>query len=120
MGDYRELIGYQKAFSLAMEVFQCVKQFPKEEKYSLTDQLKRSTRSVCANIAEAYKRRRYKDYFISRLNDAQAENAESQVWLDFAYACGYLDEPKYKDLSQKNDETARLIFFMISNPLKFT
>ena len=120
MGDHRQLVGYQKAFSLAMDIFQLAKKFPQEEKYSLTDQLKRSSRSVCANIAEAYKRRRYPNYFVSRLSDAQAENTETQVWLDFALECGYLEKSIYDELSRKNDETARLIFYMINNPLKFT
>lgn len=119
MGDYRDLAGYQKAFTLAMDIFTLAKKFPPEEKYSLTDQLRRSSRSVCANIAEAYKRRRYKNYFVYRLSDAQAENAETQVWLEFALACDYLVKHEYEQLSEKNDETARLIFYMINNPLKF-
>lgn len=119
MGDYRKLIAYQKAFDLAMEIYLITKKFPTEEKYSLTDQVRRSSRSVCANFVEAYKRRRYKDYFISKLNDSETENAETQVWLDFSLACGYINEEKYLELTAKNNEIAKLILYMINNPDKF-
>ena len=119
MGYYKDLIGYKKAYELAMEIFVLSKKFPSEEKYSLTDQVRRSSRSVCANIAEAYRRRRYKDYFISKLSDAETENSETQVWLDFAQDCGYLTLEKYSELSTKNDEVGKLIWYMISNPDKF-
>jgi four helix bundle protein len=119
MGDYRKLIAYQKAFKVAMEIFEITRKFPAEEKYSLTDQMRRSSRSVCANFAEAYKRRRYKSYFISKLNDSETENAETQVWLDFALACKYISPEKHMDLTAKNDEVARLVFYMINNPAKF-
>jgi four helix bundle protein len=79
MGHYVELLAFKKAYELAMAVFGFSKKFPPDEKFSLTDQIKRSSRSVCTNIAEAYKRRRYKDYFISKLNDAETENAETEV-----------------------------------------
>ncbi|MFN8291676.1 MAG: four helix bundle protein [Chitinophagaceae bacterium] len=119
MGDYRKLIAYQKAFDLAMEIYLITKKFPTEEKYSLTDQVRRSSRSVCANFVEAYKRRRYKDYFISKLNDSETENAETQVWLDFSLACGYINEEKHFELTAKNNEIAKLILYMINNPDKF-
>lgn len=119
MGDYRKLIAYQKAFDLAMEIFEITKSFQPEEKYSLTDQVRRSSRSVCTNFVEAYKRRRYKDYFISKLNDSETENAETQVWLDFSLACGYISEAKHTELTSKNDEVAKLILYMINNPDKF-
>jgi four helix bundle protein len=102
-----------------MDIYHLSKLFPQEEKYSLTDQVRRSSRSVCTNIAEAYKRRRYKDYFISKLNDAETENAETQVWLDFALACNYLTPEKYNELTNKNDEIGKLIWYMINNPDKF-
>src|SRR6266496_6037396 len=104
MGDYRKLLAYQKAFDLAIEIFEISKQFPPQEKFSLTDQMRRSSRSVCTNIAEAYKRRRYKDYFISKLNDSETENAETQVWLDFSLACNYITTEKHVEFSFKNDE----------------
>src|SRR6266496_5113377 len=119
MGDYRKLLAYQKAFDLAIEIFEISKQFPQDEKYSLTDQMRRSSRSVCTNILEAYKRRRYKDYYISKLNDSETENAETQVWLDFALACNYFNNESYNELKLENDEVAKLIFYMINNPEKF-
>ena len=119
MGHYKELLAYKKAYELAMNIFQTTKQFPSEEKYSLTDQIRRSSRSVCANLAEAYRRRRSKDYFISKLNDAETENTETQVWLDFSKDCNYLGDEKYETYSQLNEETGKLIIYMINNPDKF-
>lgn len=119
MGDYRTLMAYVKGFSLAMEIHQLTKSFPPEEKYSMTDQIRRSSRSVCANLVEAYKRRRYRDYFISKLNDSETENAETQVWLEFALACGYISKEKYDELTGRNNEVAKLILYMLSNPDKF-
>lgn len=88
MGDYRILLAYQKAFALAMKIYRVSKKFPPEEGFGLTAQIKDSSRAVCVNIVEAYKRRRYEDYYISKLNDSETENAETQVWLDFSDACG--------------------------------
>lgn len=119
MGDYRTLMAYVKGFSLAMEIYQLSKSFPKEEKYSMTDQIRRSSRSVCANLVEAYKRRRYRDYFISKLNDSETENAETQVWLEFALACCYISKEKYDELTGRNNEVAKLILYMLNNPDKF-
>ena len=119
MGSYRTLLAYQKAFEVAMEVFEISKSFPPEEKYSLTDQIRRSSRSVCTNLAETYKRRRYKDYFVSRLNDSETENAETQVWLYFSIACKYITQGKYDVLTVKNDEVGKLTWYMINNPEKY-
>ena len=102
-----------------MEIFHISKKFPIEEKYSLTDQVRRSSRSVCTNIVEAYRRRRYKDYFISKLNDSESENAETQVWLDFSYDCKYITAQEYADLTSKNNAVGKLIWYMINNPDKF-
>jgi len=104
MGHYKELLAFKKGYELAMEIFTISKSFPPEEKYSLTDQIRRSSRSVCANLVEAYRRRRYKDYFISKLNDCETENAETQVWLDFSHDCKYITEEEHKTLTVKNDE----------------
>jgi four helix bundle protein len=120
MGDYRKLLAYQKAFEVAMAVFEITKVFPPQEKFSLTDQIRRASRSVCTNIAEAYRRRRYKDYFVSKLNDAETENTEVQVWLDFSLACKYISENKYRELIGKNNEVGKLVWFMINNPDKFS
>lgn len=120
MGDYRKLIGYQKAYELALEIFQITKKFPAEEKYSLTDQFRRSSRSVCSNFVEAYKRRRYRDYFVSKLNDAETENAETQVWIDFSLSFGYITAEIHQRLTEKNNEIAKLILYMINHPEKFS
>lgn len=117
--DFKELIVYKKAFNLAMEVYEVSKDFPKEEKYSLTDQIRRSSRSVCANIAEAYRKRLYIKNFISKLTDSDAENSETTVWLDFALKCNYLDKENHTQMLQESVEIGRLLNFMIQNPEKF-
>jgi len=88
--DHKDLGIYQIAFSVAMEIFEVSKKFPVEEKFALTDQIRRSSRSVCANLAEAWRKRRYEAAFIAKLNDCEAEAAETQTWLDFAIKCGYI------------------------------
>lgn len=117
--DFRELLAYQKAFLLAMEIFKLSKSFPIEEKYALTDQIRRSSRSVCANIAESYRKRTYVNHFISKLSDSDAENSETNVWLEFAFHCDYISNECYQDLTAKNIEVGKLINFMIQNPNKF-
>ena len=117
--DFRELLAYQKGFRLAMDIFNVSKSFPPDEKYSLTDQIRRSSRSVCANIAEAYRKRRYANHFISKLTDSDAENSETNVWLEFAYNCEYISEETYTYLTEKNIEIGKLINYMINNPDKF-
>lgn len=87
MGDYKDLTVYQKAFKLSMDIFQITKSFPKEERYSLTDEFRRFSRSVCANLAEAYRRRKYRAHFISKLTDSESENTETGVWIDFSKNC---------------------------------
>lgn len=117
--DYRDLLAYKKSFSLAMQIFEVSKGFPKEEKYSLTDQIRRSSRSVTVTITEAYRKRVYPKNFLSKLTDTEAENSETQVWLDFANACGYLEEARHKELTSLNNEVGKLIYFMMRNPDKF-
>jgi four helix bundle protein len=119
MGYYKDLLAYKKAYDLAMEIFKVTLKFPSEEKYSLTDQIRRSSRSVCANLAEATKRAKYKDYFVSKLNDAETENAETQVWFDFARDCKYITEERYEELTAKNGEIGKLLWYMTNNPDKF-
>ena len=119
MGTLRDLLAYKKAFELAMTIFELTKSFPKEEMYSLTDQIRRSSRSVNANLAEAYRRRKYPNHFISKLSDADTENAETQTWLDFALACNYISQEKYRQLFDKSEEIAKLLTYMMSNPEKF-
>lgn len=117
--DFKDLIAYRKAFELSMEIYHLSKSFPKEEKYSLTDQVRRSSRSVCANMAEAYRKRRYVNHFISKLTDCDAENSETNVWLEFALKCEYITHDKYLDLTGKNIEIGKIINYMINNPDKF-
>jgi len=117
--DYKELLAYKKAFSLAMEIFQISKTFPKEETYSLTDQIRRSSRSFCSNMAEAYRKRRYVNHFISKLTDCDGENSETSTWLDFSLECHYISKEIHTDLSMKSIEIGKLINFMINNPGKF-
>ena len=117
--DFRELLAYKRAFDLAMQIYELSKSFPLEEKYSLTDQIRRSSRSVCANIAEPYRKRRYPNHFISKLTDSDAENSETNVWLEFAFECNYITKEIYQKLSVKNIEIGKLINYMINNPGKF-
>lgn len=117
---HKDLIVYQKAFSAAMEIFYLSKKFPAEEKYSLTDQIRRSSRSVNANITEAWRKRRYEKSFVNKLNDADGEAAETQNWLDFAFACEYIDEEIYLDLYKKYDEVLAIIVSMTVNSDKWT
>ena len=117
--DLSSLLAYQKAFDLAMQIFELTKKFPKEEKYSLTDQIRRASRSVCAQIAEGCRKRIYPKHFISKLSDGDAENSEVQVWLEFSLKCGYIDETTYNELLEKSLEVGRLIGYMMANPDKF-
>ena len=115
MKGFKDLIVYKKAFSLAIEIFQISKSFPKDEVYSLTSQIRRSSRSVCANLAEAYRKRLYKAHFISKTSDADMENSETQTWIDFAYACEYITELVKNDLLNKSSEIGRLLNHMIEH-----
>ncbi len=98
ISNHRELDVYQRAFGAAMDLFALSKSFPVEERFSLTDQIRRSSRSVCANMAEAWRKRRYEAAFISKLSDAEAEAAETQVWIEFAVECGYLSAARARSL----------------------
>lgn len=116
---FQDLLAYQKSFSLAMAIFEVTKTFPKEETYSLTDQIRRSSRSVAANIAEAYRKRNYPKNFYSKLTDCDAENSETQVWLEFALNCNYINIDTFTDLTNQSEEVGKLINYMILNPKKF-
>lgn len=117
--DFKKLLAYQKSFDLAMTIFELSKSFPKEETYSLTDQIRRSSRSVSANIAESYRKRRYPKHFISKLTDADGENSETNTWLDFALACNYIQNEDYTKCVNEGKEIGKLINYMINNPGKF-
>ena len=114
------MLAYKKSFELGMAIFHISKAFPSEEKYSLTDQIRRSSRSVSVNIAEATRKRRYINHFISKLTDSDAENAETQGWLEYALACGYINQNTFNDLTSKSLEVGRLLNYMMSNPDKFS
>ena len=117
--NFRNLTAYKKAFALAMEIFQVSKKFPPEERYSLTDQVRRSSRSVCASIGEAYRKRQYPAHFASKSSDADAENSETRVWLDIAKACKYITDEVWSDLEDKAAEVGKLLNHMIENPEKY-
>jgi four helix bundle protein len=119
MGNYRDLKVYQLAYKLAMEIFEVTKGFPKEERYSLVDQMRRSSRSVPANIAEGYRKRQYPKMFVSKLADSDGEAAETQVWLDFSRDCGYMSQEKHRGLINGYKEVGRMLGSMIANPEKF-
>jgi four helix bundle protein len=113
---HTDLDVYRKAFDAAMKIFELSKRFPKEETYSLTDQVRRSSRSVCANIAEAWRKRRYEAAFVSKLSDSETEAAETQVWLEFAVKCGYLERDHAASLYSECDEVTRMLVGMINHP----
>ncbi len=116
---FQDLLAYKKSFALAMKIFEITKSFPKEERYSLTDQIRRSSRSVSANISESYRKRRYPKNFVSKLTDSDAENSETQTWLEYALACKYIDQQIFDDCFRDSEEVGRLINYMINNPGKF-
>ena len=102
-----------------MDIFHASKKFPKAEIYALTDQIRRCSRSVCANLGEGYYKRRYKAHFISKLTDSQMENGETQVWLDFARSCEYLTEKQYIAFCERCAEVGRMLQHMVNNPEKY-
>jgi four helix bundle protein len=116
---HRDLIVYQKAFAVAMRIFQVTKKFPKEEMYSMADQIRRSSRSVCSCIAEAYRKRKYQGYFVNKISDADGENSETIVWLEFALACDYITYEEQQTLEGDTEEIGRMLNSMIENPEKF-
>lgn len=111
---HQELEVYKKAFAAAMRIFDVSKSFPKDETYSLTDQVRRSSRSVCANIAEAWRKRRYKAAFIAKINDAEGESAETQTWIEFAVKCEYLEKETGRELFKEFDEIISMLVTMIA------
>jgi four helix bundle protein len=116
---FRDLRVYRLSFEVAMDIFNISKQFPREEKYSLIDQIRRSSRSVSANIAEGFRKRQYSSMFVSKLADADAECAETQVWLDFALECGYLKREAFEALIAKYEEVGRMLGSMMRTPDRF-
>jgi four helix bundle protein len=117
--SYRELRVYQAAFEAAMQIFELTKSFPAEERFSMTDQMRRASRSVCSNIAEAWRKRRYEAHFVSKLSDAETEAEETRVWLQFAQRCGYLTDAKAQELDATYDKILGQLVKMISEPQKW-
>lgn len=117
--SYRELTAYQKSRQLVREIFQKTNAFPREEIYSLTSQIRRSSRSIGAQIAEAWAKRRYEKHFISKLTDADGENQETQHWIETAHDCGYLDDVETSELLKLSADTGRLIAGMIVKSSSF-
>ncbi len=111
--SYRDLRVYQAAMELAIEIFQLSKSFPAEERYSLVDQIRKSSRSVCANLAEAWRKRRYQAAFVSKLSDSESEAAETQVWLDFSFRCGYIEKRTFEDLDRRYENILPQLVRMI-------
>ena len=118
--SFRDLMVYRKAFELTMEMFQVSKGSPSEEKFSLTDQVRRSSRSVCTGIGEAYRKRQYKAHFVSKSSDADMEYTETRVWLDFALACNCITEQTWKVFETKAEEIGKLLNHMIENPESYS
>ncbi len=118
--DFRELRVYHLAFTSALAVYEVSKTFPAEERYSMTDQIRHSSRSVCANIAEAWRKRRYASHFVSKLSDADAEAAETMVWLDFAKAYRFIDPQRHAELTDQYDHICSQLSIMMSEPAKWS
>jgi len=110
---------YKLAFEQAMDIFETSKKFPKEEIYSLTDQVRRSSRSVSICLLESWRKKRYPAHFVSKVTDSDMENSETSGWLDFALACKYIDDAKHKSFMTRNEEIGKLLNHMINNPDKY-
>ena len=119
INSFRDLIVYQKAYKLAMEIFEISKSFPKEEKYSLTDQIRRSSRSVTSCIAESWAKRRYVKSFVSKLTDSLGEEYETEVWLDYSRDTKYITVKNHNDLMEEYDEVRKILISIINNPEKW-
>ena len=117
---YKDLRVYQAAIDAAMQVFELTKLFPSEERYSMVDQMRKSSRSVCANIGEAWRKRRYPAHFVSKLSDSEGEAEETRVWLELAFRCGYMDKSDSDDLDKKYDNIIGQLVRMIERPDQWT
>jgi four helix bundle protein len=119
INSFRDLIVYQKAYKLAMDIFEISKSFPKDEKYSLTDQIRRSSRSVTSCISESWAKRRYPKYFVNKLTDSLGEEYETETWLDYSKDCKYITNQKHEELISGYDEVRKMLISMINNPEKW-
>lgn len=118
--SHTDLDVYTLAFRMASEIYDLTKKFPKDELYSLTDQIRRSSRSVCANIAEAFRKRKYPKSFVSKLSDSESEAAETQVWLQFSYHCGYIEKAIYENLDKSYNGIIGKLVNMSLQPEKWS
>lgn len=116
ISSYKELRVYQAAMDAAMKIFQISKRFPPEERYSLTDQIRRASCSVCSNIGESWRKRRYRAAFISKLSDSETEAEETRVWLEFSWRCGYISKSEADDLDSRYDHIIAQLVLMIDRP----
>ena len=116
INSYKQLRVYQAAMDAAMRIFQLSKRFPAEEKYSLTDQIRRASRSVCSNIGESWRKRRYRAAFVSKLSDSETEAEETRVWLEFSWLCGYISKAEADDLDEQYDHILAQLVLMIDRP----
>lgn len=119
MGTYRDLTVFKKSFSLALDIHLLSNKFPKDEIFGMTSQIKRSSKSVTATIVEAYRKRLYEAYFVSKVSDADMENSETQLWLDFALELKYIDKEIYSQFIERAEEVGKLLNHMINNPKKY-
>ena len=116
---FRELEVYKMAFSKAMEIFEITKNFPPEEKYSLTNQIRRSSRSVCSNLAEGWRKRKYKAVFVNKITDSMQEASETQTWLEFSFASNYIDKSKFDELDNSYEDIIKMLNSMEMNADRF-
>lgn len=119
INSFRDLRVYKNAISAAMEIFEMTKKFPAEEKYSLTDQIRRSSRSVCANIGEAWRKRRYRAAFIAKLSDSETEACETQVWLEMSFLCNYISKSQFEKLDKEYENSMGQLVNMIAGADKW-
>ena len=117
--SFKDTKVYKLAFEQAIDIYVVSKFFPKEETYSLTDQVRKSLRSICANFWEAYRKKRYPAHFVSKVSDSDSENSETGVWFDFSFACKYINQQKHEKLILRNEEIGRLLNHMMNNPDKY-
>jgi four helix bundle protein len=117
--NFRELTVYKKAYHLAMYIFELTKKFPREEKYALTDQVRRSSRSVCRAIGEGYRKRQYPNHFVNKMSDADMENTETQISIDFAFSCGYITKEENIEVRSRSEEVGKMLNHMIENPERY-
>ncbi|WP_439185263.1 four helix bundle protein [Carboxylicivirga taeanensis] len=119
INSFRDLIVYQKAYTISMDIFVLTKTFPKEERYSLVDQVRRSSRSICANLSEAWAKRRYEKVFINKLTDCLGEEFETETWLKYSADCEYLSDEEFSKLMSQYEEVRKMLISMINSPEKF-